>query len=158
MVWQPYWIERKSYLVVMGIHVLNFNLIGHMVWQSAFFNFFNLSSFCCCCCCWIRLSWLCLDGFEGGGVAVETQVLSRFLLICPSLLFACLSSFWWLQCMTVPIWSSIRFEFILFPFLIQLNNNKRHGSGSGVWSKWGCVKAGHLGTRSSLPAVIKWQF
>ena len=48
--------------------------------------------------------------------------------------------------------------FILIPFWIQLNNNnKRHGSGSGVWSKQSCIKAGRLGARSSLSAVTKWQ-
>jgi len=35
---------------------------------------------------------------------------------------------------------------------------KRDGSGSSVRSKQGCIKAGCLGTRSSLPAVKKWQF
>ena len=30
-------------------------------------------------------TWLCLDGFEGCGVAAETRILSRFLLMTPSL-------------------------------------------------------------------------
>ena len=71
-----------------------------------------------------------------------------------SLLFACLGSFWLFQCRTLPIWSSIWFEFNLLwiPFSFQLNNNilKRHGSGSGVRSKQGCIKVGRVGTKSSL--------
>jgi len=34
-----------------------------------------------------RLTWLHMDRFEGGGVAAETQILSRFLLMTPSLLY-----------------------------------------------------------------------
>ena len=41
-------------------------------------------------------------------------ILSRFLLMTSSLLFACLVSFWLLKCRTVPTWSSIWFEFNLF--------------------------------------------
>ena len=33
----------------------------------------------------VRLTWLRLDGFEGRGIAAETQNLSRFLLMTPSL-------------------------------------------------------------------------
>ena len=39
------------------------------------------------------LTWLCLDGFEGRKVAVETRILYKFLLITSSLFFACLGSF-----------------------------------------------------------------
>ena len=41
----------------------------------------------------IRLIWLCLDGFEGKGVADEMRILSRFFLPTLSLLFACVGSF-----------------------------------------------------------------
>ena len=40
-----------------------------------------------------RLTWLRLDGFEGSGVAAETRIRSRFLMITPSLLFTSLGSF-----------------------------------------------------------------
>ena len=95
--------------------VLNFHLIGCMVSEAGLFNFFNLHSFFIYIYLfihfWIRLTWLCLDWFEGSGVTAEMQILSRFLLMTSSFLFACSRSFWWLQCTTVPIWSSFWFEF-----------------------------------------------
>ena len=91
--------------VVMGNICFKFQLdqMHGLAARKFFFNFFF----------GIRLTWLCLDGFEGI-VAAEIQILSRFHLMTSSLLFACLGSFWLLQCMTVPIWSSIWFELNLF--------------------------------------------
>ena len=52
----------------------------------------------------VRPTWLCLDGFEGCGVAAETRILSRFLLMTPSLLFTSSVSF-------------LAFHFIHFTFI-----------------------------------------
>ena len=41
----------------------------------------------------VRLTWLCLDGFEGRRVAAKTRILSWFFLMTPSLLFTSLGSF-----------------------------------------------------------------
>ena len=134
------------------IYVLNFNLIEHMVWQPELYNFLNLGSFWFFF--WIRLIWLCLDGFEGRRVASEIWILSSWLFI---LLFNkvppdyfifdfCLFRFLVItpiQDCTYLGFHLIWIEFILIPFWIKLNNNKCHGSGSGVQSKSDVLVPGH---------------
>ena len=44
----------------------------------------------------VRLIWLCFNGFDGRGVAAEISIISRFLLMTPSLLLIYWGSFWWL--------------------------------------------------------------
>ena len=111
------------------------NYLKCSIWVLFYYYFF-----------WKRLTWLCLDGFEGRGGAAESRILSRFLLITS------------MQDWTYFVFHLIWIEFMLIPFWVQLNNNEKchgSGSGSGVRSKWGCIKVGRLGTRLSL---IKWQF
>ena len=82
----------KYYLVVMENTSFKFQLdqahylaAGIICFLCGFFHLFIYLL--------ISLTWLDLDGFEGGEVAAEMQILSRFLLMTLSFIFPCLGSF-----------------------------------------------------------------
>ena len=83
-------------LVVMGNICFQFRLDQIPGLSARIIYFFDMGSFLLLLISLfflIRLTWLCLDGFEDRGIAAEMLILSRFLLMTSYLLFACLGSF-----------------------------------------------------------------
>ena len=111
----------------------------------------------------VKLTWLCLDGFEDSWVAAETPILSRFFLMIPSLLFTYMGSFWRLQRST---WSYIWFHnqndfffflqdltsqwsWICMTYMQTYTTDETQNYSTNFW---------HNGYRSKLAGRKNWQF